>query len=152
MSLNFGKVWLGPDNGSRGSPAGPKDANTWMKTKMENSTIDLKGLSPTTDLRSLVESGVGEMIPHIIGVFLESATQDLERMRTAVLACDPQALAVAAHSLKGSCSILGASRLQELCLKVESDSGEPLGAASTILEPLDEEFSRVRTELQAALD
>jgi histidine phosphotransfer protein HptB len=123
-----------------------------MKTKLENSTIDLKDLSPATDLRSLVESGVGEMIPHIIGVFLESATQDLERMRTAVLACDPQAVAMAAHSLKGSCSILGASRLQELCLTVESDSpGEPLGAASTILEPLDEEFNRVRTELQAAL-
>src|ERR1700722_10805369 len=104
-----------------------------MTKKPEKSGVDSEAVLPATDLRSLVESGVGEMIPHIIGVFLESATQDLERMRTAVLACDPQALAVAAHSLKGSCSILGASRLQELCLKVESDSGEPLGAASTIL-------------------
>jgi HPt (histidine-containing phosphotransfer) domain-containing protein len=123
-----------------------------MKTKQENSTADLKAASPATDLRSLVESGVGEMIPHIICVFLESATQDLERMRKAVLAADPQVLAMAAHSLKGSCSILGASRLQELCLKVEKDSPtEPLGEASTILEPLDEEFCRVRTELRAAL-
>jgi histidine phosphotransfer protein HptB len=123
-----------------------------MKTKLENSAVDLKAASPATDLRSLVESGVGEMIPHIISIFIESAPQDIDRMRTAVLAGDPQALAVAAHSLKGSCSILGASGLRELCLKIESDSHtEALDAASTILEPLDEEFNRVRTELQAAL-
>jgi histidine phosphotransfer protein HptB len=123
-----------------------------MKTNLENSATSFEPASPATDLRSLVESGVGEMIPHIISIFLESATEDLEKMRTAVLAGDAQGLAVAAHSLKGSCGILGATRLKELCLRVESDSPrEPLGAASTILETLDEEFSRVRIELEATL-
>jgi histidine phosphotransfer protein HptB len=107
---------------------------------------------PATDLRSLIESGVGEMIPHIISIFLESATQDVEKMRTAVLAGDVQGLAVAAHSLKGSCSNLGASRLRDLCLKIESNSpSEPLGATSTILEALEQEVGRVRNELRTAL-
>src|SRR6202451_4232445 len=102
----------------------------WMKKKPEKSGVDSQAVLPAIDLRSLVESGVGEMIPHIISIFLESATQDLEKMRRAVLAGDAQGLAVAAHSLKGSCSTLGASRLRELCLKVESDGPlEPLGTA-----------------------
>jgi histidine phosphotransfer protein HptB len=120
--------------------------------KLENPAASLKTALPATDLRSLVESGVEEMIPHIISIFLESATEDVEKMRTAVLAGDGPALAVAAHSLKGSCSNLGASHLRELCLKVESDSrSEPLGAASSILQPLEQELGRVRTELEAAL-
>jgi HPt (histidine-containing phosphotransfer) domain-containing protein len=123
-----------------------------MKRKLENSETGLKNVLPATNLQSLIESGVGEMIPHIISIFLKSATEDVEKMRMAVLAGDAQELAVAAHSLKGSCSNLGASRLQELCLKVESDSpSEPLGAASAILEPLEQEFGRVRNELRAAL-
>jgi HPt (histidine-containing phosphotransfer) domain-containing protein len=124
----------------------------WMKKKPEKSGVASEAVLPAIDLRSLVESGVGEMIPHIIFVFIESATQDLEKMRTAVLSGDAPGLAVAAHSLKGSCSILGASRLQELCLKVESDGpSEPLGAASTILKRLEQEFVRVIDELRTAL-
>jgi histidine phosphotransfer protein HptB len=124
----------------------------WMKKKPEKSGVASEAVLPAIDLRSLVESGVGEMIPHIISVFIESATQDLEKMRTAVLSGDAPGLAVAAHSLKGSCSILGASRLQELCLKVESDGpSEPLGAASTILKRLEQEFVRVINELRTAL-
>ena len=73
-------------------------------------------------------------------------------MRIAVLAGDAESLAVAAHSLKGRCSNLGASRLRELCLKMESDGrSAPLGEASTILKPLEQEFGRVKNELRAAL-
>jgi histidine phosphotransfer protein HptB len=124
----------------------------WWKKKPEKSEVDSQRVSPATDLRLLVESGVGEMIPQIISTFLESATQDVEKMRTAVLAGDAQGLAAAAHSLKGSCSNLGASRLRQLCLKVESDSpSEPLGTTSTILKGLEQEFGRVRNELRTAL-
>jgi histidine phosphotransfer protein HptB len=124
----------------------------WMKKKPEQSGVDSETGLPATDLRSLVESGVGEMIPLIISTFLESATQDLEKMQAAVLAGDGRGLALAAHSLKGSCSNLGASRLRELCLKLESDSpSEPLGAASTILKTLEQEFGRVREELRIAI-
>jgi histidine phosphotransfer protein HptB len=92
------------------------------------------------------------MIPHIISVFFESATQDVEKMRIAVLSGDAPGLAVAAHSLKGSCSNLGAFRLRELCLKMESDGrSKPLGAASPILNSLVQEFGRVKSELLAAL-
>jgi HPt (histidine-containing phosphotransfer) domain-containing protein len=123
-----------------------------MKRKLANSATSSESVLPATNLRSLIESGVEEMIPHIISIFLESATEDLEKMRTAVLAGDALGLAAAAHSLKGSCGNLGAFRLQELCRKVESDSrSEPLGAASTILEPLEQEVSRVKNELRAAL-
>jgi hypothetical protein len=40
------------------------------------------------------------MITRIISIFLESAAQDVEKMRVAVLAGDPEGLAVAAYSLK----------------------------------------------------
>jgi HPt (histidine-containing phosphotransfer) domain-containing protein len=132
--------------GSHEEPAHPSERLGAIKHS------DSEAVLPATDLRSLVESGIDEMIPHIISIFLESATQDLEKMRTAVLASDVQGLAMAAHSLKGSCSNLGASRLRELCLKVESDSAwMPLGATSTLLKTLEQELGRVRDELRAAL-
>jgi len=58
-------------------------------------------VSPAADVQPLVESGVGDMIPHIIFHLFESAAQDVEKMRVAVLAGDPEGLAVAAHCVKG---------------------------------------------------
>jgi len=70
---------------------------------------------PATNLRLLVDSGIGDMVPQIISIFLESAPGDMEKMRIALEAKDTDGLAGAAHSLKGSCSNLGASGLRDLC-------------------------------------
>ena len=57
-------------------------------------------------------------------------------------------LAGAAHSLKGSCSNLGASGLRDLCQQIENHgrSGS-LDEVFKLLESVDLEFGRVKSEL-----
>ena len=92
------------------------------------------------------------MIPQLISIFLESAAQDIEKMRIAICASDATALASAAHSLKGSSSNMGASALQEFCHQIEVHGRAPsLDGTSNLLESLELEFGRVRNELNAVL-
>jgi CheY-like chemotaxis protein len=110
--------------------------------------VKVESLPPATDLRLLVDSGIGDMVPQLISVFLESAPRDIEKMRLALGAKDPDGLGGAAHSLKGSCSNLGASRLRDLCQQIENHgrSGS-LGEVFKLLESVDQEFGRVNSEL-----
>jgi two-component system, sensor histidine kinase and response regulator len=110
-----------------------------------------ESLPPATNLRLLVDSGVGDMVPQLISIFLESAPQDIEKMRIALGAKDAEELASAAHSLRGSCSNLGASRLRDLCQQIENHgrSGS-LDEVCKLLQSVDQEFGRVTSELVAA--
>jgi two-component system, sensor histidine kinase and response regulator len=120
---------------------------------LEKCLTGVKSLPPATDLQSLLDSGVGDMIPQLVSIFLESAPHDIEKMRIALWAKDADGLAGAAHSLKGSCSNLGASRLRELCQQIENHgrSGS-LEEISKLLESVDQEFGRVNDELLAVLE
>jgi two-component system sensor histidine kinase/response regulator len=119
---------------------------------LEKCVNGLELMPPATDLRLLSDSGLGDMVPQLISIFLESAPLDIEKMQIALGAKDADGLAGAAHGLKGSCSNLGASRLRELCHQIENHgrSGS-MGEVFKLLESVDQEFGRVNSELRAVL-
>jgi two-component system, sensor histidine kinase and response regulator len=123
-----------------------------LVSALEKCVNRLESLPPATDLRLLVDSGIGDMVPQLISVFLESAPRDIEKMRIALGAKDPDKLAGAAHSLKGSCSNLGASRLRDLCQQIENHGRSGyLDEVFKLLRSVDQEFARVNSELLAVL-
>jgi HPt (histidine-containing phosphotransfer) domain-containing protein len=78
------------------------------------------------DLRALDRPGHEGFLKKIGTVFLDDAQRRLDEMDRALEANDAQAVVMASHALKGSCSYLGATRLAELCRTMEerADSGD----------------------------
>ena len=115
---------------------------------MEQSPMN-PGRDPrVTDLQPLIESGMGDILPQLIEIFLETAPRTIEAARKALN--DPQAreLAQAAHLLNGSCGNFGAERLRELCSRLEGVArSESLDAAPELVQSVEKEFARVRAEL-----
>jgi HPt (histidine-containing phosphotransfer) domain-containing protein len=76
---------------------------------------------PMLDLALLNElyEAVGEELPTVIEPFLEFVETATAAMEAAHRQQDLPALALEAHSLKGSASNLGASRLAQTCARVE---------------------------------
>jgi two-component system sensor histidine kinase/response regulator len=114
---------------------------------------NVEPLSPATDLQPLINSGMGDIIPRLIEIFLETAPRDIEKAGGALRNSRASDLEDAAHKLKGSCSNLGAARLRDLCQQLEKlGRNGSLQSAPELLASVEEEFSRVRAELVAALD
>jgi signal transduction histidine kinase/CheY-like chemotaxis protein len=82
-------------------------------------------------------------------LFMEEAPPLLAAMREAVRTGDHGALRATAHTMKGSCSSLGARRLSALSLELERQgrAQSMLGAAAK-LDQLERELERVRTALR----
>jgi two-component system, sensor histidine kinase and response regulator len=119
------------------------------KTEPENA----EPLPSAIDLQPLINSGMGDIIPRLIEIFLETAPRDLEKASAAVCSSQATDLEEAAHKLKGSCGNLGAMRLRDLCQRLEKLGRDgTLQAAPELLASIEEEFGRVRTELVAALE
>jgi two-component system sensor histidine kinase/response regulator len=110
-------------------------------------------LPRATDLQPLINSGMGDIIPRLIEIFLDTAPHDIEKAVAALRSSQATDLEEAAHKLKGSCSNLGAARLRDLCQQLEKLGRDgSLQTAPELLASVEEEFGRVRTELVDALD
>ncbi|MOA58867.1 Hpt domain protein [compost metagenome] len=71
-------------------------------------------------------------------------------MQQAQQAADAQALRLAAHSFKGSCSNMGAAQLAGLCkLLEEAARREQLDEAPALIEQIEREFAIVRILFRA---
>jgi two-component system sensor histidine kinase/response regulator len=113
----------------------------------------MEPLPPATDLQPLINSGMGDIIPRLIEIFLETAPRDIEKAVAALRSSQATDLEEAAHKLKGSCSNLGAARLRDLCQQLEKlGRNGSLQTAPELLASVEEEFGRVRAELVTALD
>jgi len=90
------------------------------------------------------------MVVRLIDKFLPDTAQRLIDLRTAVEAADAQAVARAAHGLKGSYGNIGSQEAAGLCLRLEQDaqSGSVLDANSR-LGQLEEDFPRLTWLLRA---
>jgi two-component system sensor histidine kinase/response regulator len=114
---------------------------------------NIEPLPPATDLQPLINSGMGDIIPRLIEIFLETAPRDIEKAVAALRSSQATDLEEAAHKLKGSCSNLGAARLRDLCQQLEKlGRNGSLQTAPELLASVEEEFGRVRAELVTALD
>jgi len=92
-------------------------------------------------------------LAELIGSFLAEAPLRIAGARQAVAKVDAAALRMAAHSLKGSSSTLGANNLASLCssLEARAKSGSVDKTASELIGQVESEFERVREALEAEL-
>jgi two-component system, sensor histidine kinase and response regulator len=101
-------------------------------------------------LRALQRDGEVDFLASIISLFLEESPERLAAMKSAVRRGDAAALGHAAHTLKGSSGMLGATRLSSLCEIVEKQSrAGSVESAGDLLDVLEEELARVRLALEA---
>jgi signal transduction histidine kinase/CheY-like chemotaxis protein/HPt (histidine-containing phosphotransfer) domain-containing protein len=85
------------------------------------------------------------LLDQTVDLFLRNASLSLPSLRAHLNEADGPALARAAHSLVGSCGIVGARRLGSLARQVEAAAtAGDLQAAAPLLDTLHGEFPRVR--------
>jgi HPt (histidine-containing phosphotransfer) domain-containing protein len=89
----------------------------------------------------------GSLLEEVIETFLRIAPRRIESLREAL--GDPATLERVAHSFLGSCGNLGASRMADLCGRLEhlGRAGSTQGAAA-LVEALEHEHLAVRRALQ----
>jgi signal transduction histidine kinase/FixJ family two-component response regulator len=88
----------------------------------------------------------GEVGKKILGLFQAQGPQILKTMREALERGDAEGLRVLAHTLKGSSGLLGASRLSEICGRVEALAEDHNLSAETLVA-----VDAVATELDRVL-
>jgi HPt (histidine-containing phosphotransfer) domain-containing protein len=82
-----------------------------------------------------------DSLPELIRMYLRSVHETMEVMTQALAAGDATVLCQAAHSIKGSSGIYGATTLAALCQEVED------AARAGTLEGLDEKLAQITAEL-----
>ena len=91
-----------------------------------------------------------EEIAELIELFSATAPQSILEMKQAFADADSKKLAMAAHTLKGSCGNLGATSLREICAKVEEiGRADTVEGAEPFIGKADEELSRFIDALKA---
>jgi PAS domain S-box-containing protein len=88
----------------------------------------------------------------ILQIFLEESSRQMDELREAITRGDAVSLQRLAHSLKGAVGIVGAQSVVDAAVTLESlgQAGELTGAAQAFRQ-LDQEFSRLKAELEAML-
>ena len=105
--------------------------------------LDLERLQLVTDGESALEE-------ELLGIFLESARETLEDIRTALEAGDARLLRAHAHALKGSSRTIGAIALGEMACELEQlgDSSDLASAYGALLSA-DAAFERMASAINA---
>ncbi|MDY7578225.1 Hpt domain-containing protein [Herbaspirillum sp. RTI4] len=89
---------------------------------------------------------------HISGIYLETAPPMHERLQKAVLANDRVAIAHAAHSLRGSTSLIGANQLSQLLRDMERLArAEESGPDPVPAQEMTELFDKVMEEVKISI-
>jgi HPt (histidine-containing phosphotransfer) domain-containing protein len=93
---------------------------------------------------------MGEEYPVLLDTFLLDSEERQRHIHQAMAADDAQALRLAAHSFKGSCSNMGAALLASLCKQLEEAARrERLDEAPALVEQIGREFAIVRILLKS---
>lgn len=97
------------------------------------------------------EAGAPEFTRRLIDQFLHEACARVGTLKEAASRADAQALSAIAHNLKGSSSIMGASRLAALCAQVEDQAAvTSVGEVSpALIAEIDDELVLVQYALAA---
>ncbi|MCF7707695.1 MAG: PAS domain-containing protein, partial [Verrucomicrobia bacterium] len=95
-------------------------------------------------LRELRIPGEPDPLVELVDLFLEDAPKKLERIKTSLKSNDTKTLTIAAHSLKGSSSNLGARKLSSLCAELENQAKANNTVESpALIDKIEIEFDRV---------
>lgn len=88
----------------------------------------------------------------LLQTFLQDSEERLRLLRQTESSADAQAMRLAAHSFKGSCSNMGAVLLAGLCKQLEELARrEQLAGVPVLLEQVEREFAIVRILFKAEL-
>jgi HPt (histidine-containing phosphotransfer) domain-containing protein len=99
-------------------------------------------------LATFVEMMGAEMMPLLVGTFLEDSQKQLAELAHALAAGDVEVFERMAHTLKSSCAMLGAMALSQGCREMELlAKGGDISGASPLLEQVKKEYQQVREEL-----
>ncbi len=113
-------------------------------TVMKDSTVDEQHPSPAPpvdrtaweSITALQRPGHPNLLHKTIGLYLVSSQTQVDGIRHALQTQDLQTLLTAAHTLKSSSAMLGATRLAELAGQMEADCRTGQGAQARQLFPL----------------
>ena len=93
-----------------------------------------------------------EIMKELIGIFLEEAPQDMQKLRQGIAANDPDKMRMAAHSLKGSSIHLGAAAFSQICKEIEmSARQDDLSRIPSLMDQAEEEFHTLQAALRKQL-
>ena len=110
---------------------------------MSDSHLDQSVLASLLDV-------MGEEYPVLLDTFLVDSEERQRHIHEALSSADAQALRLAAHSFKGSCSNMGAPLLAGLCKQLEEVARrERLDYAPDLVEQIGREFAIVRILLKS---
>ena len=103
----------------------------------------------TARLRGLAAASEPSVLQEIYEAFLSSAVDYLAAIRAGAGTNDAEGLRKAAHGFKGASANIGAQHLAGLCRQLEAlgETGRVAGA-SPCLESLEQEFARVKNEVE----
>ena len=111
-----------------------------------SSLLDRKVLE---DLRKLSVSGHANYLDKAISLFEKNAPPLVKSIHETIARNDAKGLRFAAHSLKSSSALLGATELSSLCLKLENmGRKDSMHEAPLICSDLDKEFEVVLRALE----
>lgn len=110
---------------------------------MSESHLDQNVLASLLDV-------MGEEYPVLLDTFVLDSDERLRCINEALASSDAQALRLAAHSFKGSCSNMGAPLLAGLCKELEEEARrERLDTAPELVDQIEREFAIVRILLKS---
>jgi len=103
-------------------------------------------------IRALQSESAPDLLAQVVRLYFESTPPLMERLRAGLAAGDVEMVRNAAHSLKSSSANLGATRLADLCGKLEiaAHTGE-LGTQLLDADRIVQEYERVCGLLQAEI-
>ncbi|MDX2187373.1 MAG: Hpt domain-containing protein [Opitutaceae bacterium] len=105
------------------------------------------------NLRALNPDDADGFLRDLISIFLEDTPIRLDELRTSLSSGDAQKFTRAAHSIKGSSSNMGATRLRNLAEKLEhSSKKEGLSGLAGQVEEISGIFDLTKSELQKFLN
>lgn len=104
------------------------------------------------NLRYLSGEEDQQMFVQLIAMFEAQLTSSLERMRAARSVSDTKTLLSIAHALRGSSGNLGATRLADLCSRLEAElRNASVAGADEYLSKIETEAGIIQTTLAAEL-
>jgi CheY-like chemotaxis protein len=125
------------------SPASSAEKSTFGATSVADIHV-------TERLNLFEQEFSAAMVVRLIDKFLPDTAQRLADLRGAIEAADAQAVARAAHGLKGSYGNIGSEEAANLCLQLEQEARSgSVRSADGRLERLEEDFPRLTWLLQA---
>ena len=132
-----------PDPSSDAAPVSEGEPTSPDASILDDERLEL--------LRGL-DDGDGALLREIAHEYRTHASEQVVRMHEAMAEGDPETVERAAHSVKGSSANLGATRLTELCGRLEAfGRAGALGDVGTLVDEIDAEFARVCAALDTEL-